>query len=68
MSLLLSDEEVKQLTGAERPSRQIDMLRTNGIRFYIKATGYPAVPRAQFESNDDSRASKPNFQALKKTG
>jgi len=41
---LLSDEEVKELTGYEKPSFQASWCRKNGVRFFLNAAGQVKVP------------------------
>lgn len=56
MSLFLTTEEIKELTGIRqgkhgksREALQADALRTMRIPFYINAVGRPIVARAQIE-------------------
>ena len=44
--MFLSQEEVRELTGAGTKAGQIRTLCQNGIRHTIKANGWPCVPRA----------------------
>lgn len=39
----LTHEQVVELTGTHTKARQIANLRQNGIRFTVKANGWPAV-------------------------
>ena len=38
-----TESEMQALTGAIKPSKQIENLRNNGIRFTVKANGHPAL-------------------------
>lgn len=40
---LITDSEMQALTGAIKPSKQIENLRNNGIRFTVKADGRPTL-------------------------
>ena len=46
--ILLTDEEVRDLTGYSRPSAQIRWLRRQGWRFTVNALGKPAIAVAEF--------------------
>lgn len=41
--VFLSHEEVCELTGARIKAKQIEVLKRNGIRHTIKASGWPCV-------------------------
>jgi hypothetical protein len=43
MSELLTDFELKKLTGRPQKSRQIEWLKKEGIPFRVSATGHPVV-------------------------
>ena len=43
MSLFLTPEELREMTGFCRPSKQIEWLRANGFSFRIAADGHPRV-------------------------
>ena len=43
MSELISLGEMEELTGAKTPSKQVEVLRKNGIRFTIRADGRPSL-------------------------
>lgn len=66
--LLLTKQEVRELTGYQAKSRQIRKLKEYGVRFFVAADGYPRVVRAEIE-NPGRIASKaqPDFSALVKT-
>lgn len=67
MSLFLTTDELRELTGYQRPSCMIRQLRENGVRFFIAADGYPRVARNEIESRHPSRQSmEPDFSSLQK--
>ena len=45
MSAFLIPEEVMQLTGYRKPSKQIRWLEHKGIPHYVNRQGEPVVPR-----------------------
>ena len=47
--MFLTDLEVCELTGYRQPSKQVAMLRKQGIPFFVNASGYPKVARAIIE-------------------
>jgi hypothetical protein len=47
--VLLTPEELRQLTGFARRSRQIEWLRSRAWTFEISGTGHPKVDRAEYE-------------------
>lgn len=49
MSIRLSREEVRELTGTPQRRRQIEFLRRNGIRHYVDSYGWPVVLRSAIE-------------------
>lgn len=50
MSLLLTPEEVAELTGYVQPKRQITWLSANGWKFLIGGDGLPKVARSLYEA------------------
>lgn len=54
--LLLTPDEIQDLTGYEQPKRQIRALRDWGIRVFERPDGSPAVLRRDLEPD---RASTP---------
>lgn len=46
--LLLTDDELRALTGFVRPSKQIEWLRREGFTFRIGADGHPRVDRGHY--------------------
>ena len=50
MSICLTSEELREITGKVKPSAQIRYLRKLGITFIIRADGKPVVSRNRFEA------------------
>lgn len=46
---LLTNNDLRALTGYVRPSSQIAWLRANGFVFRVAADGHPRVDRAHYE-------------------
>jgi len=66
-AILLTRDEVSDLTGLKKKSAQVKWLRQNGIRHWIAADGHPRVPRSVIESSDrpaTTRRAEPNLAAL----
>lgn len=67
MSLVLSRDEVKELTRTPIRARQAAFLRSNGIRHYLDAHGWPVVLRSAVEPSagavEPAGAWKPNKAA-----
>lgn len=53
MNLCLSRDEIAELTRAKTKARQLAFLRTNGIRHYVDAYGWPVVTRAAVEGQEE---------------
>lgn len=64
--LILTREEIRDLTGYQRPSKQIAKLRAHGIRHLIAADGHPRVLRSEVESKQSQPRRAPNFEALRR--
>ena len=47
--MFLTPEELAELTGYRQASKQIVMLRKQGIPFHVNAAGHPKVARAIIE-------------------
>lgn len=69
--IILTKEDVKELTGYVFPKDQTKWLRNNGIIFLIGADGYPRASCAEVENKlTDSLHSvskkkpEPNFEAI----
>lgn len=63
-SPLLSAEDLIQLTGYRRPSFQRRWLDAQGIRYYVRADGYPAVPTDALYPKAHQATQQPNWSAL----
>lgn len=48
ISLFLTAEELRGLTGYQKPGRQTAWLRAQGFTFRIAADGYPRVDRSHY--------------------
>lgn len=64
--IALSREEIENLSGYQRPSKQIAWLRKHGIRFMVAADGYPRVLRREVESAENQPLRTPNLEALRR--
>lgn len=51
MTTFLTTEEVKQLTGYARKTKQIQQLKKMGIPFFISATNRPIISRSVIDGN-----------------
>jgi len=71
--LLLTLEEVQQITGLKLRGRQIEWLRTRHWQFEVNARGVPIIARSYAESRlsgvttsrQSTRAKRPNFEAVR---
>lgn len=69
-SRLLTNEEIKELTGYSSPSRQCQKLKEFGVFFIIRRDGRPSTTWAHIESPMSSRVKEqrdnqePNFEAI----
>jgi hypothetical protein len=72
MSLFLTAEELRDLTGYQKPGRQIDWLRAQGFTFRIAADGHPRVDRSHYLKlmggmvEAQHKKTEPNFGGLQK--
>lgn len=55
----LSKEDVRRLTGRAHRSRQIEVLKGQGVPFYVDGTGWPVVARAAVEGRASAPAAEP---------
>lgn len=53
MSLCLTRDELAELTHAKLKAKQLAFLRSNGIRHYVDAHGWPVVTRSAVEGAQD---------------
>ncbi len=52
--MFLTPDELKELTGYRQPSKQVAMLRKQGVPFHVNAAGHPKVARAVLEGGKHS--------------
>lgn len=52
MSLCLTRDEISELTRCKLKASQVAFLRSNGIRHYVDAHGWPVVTRAAIGVGD----------------
>lgn len=70
MSLFLTAEELRDLTGYQKPGRQIAWLRAQGFTFRIAADGHPRVDRSHYLKlmggmiEAKHKKTEPNFSGL----
>lgn len=66
--MFLTEEELRELTGAKNKSLQIEQLCIQGIPYTVNRTGHPRVMREVLVSlyigNKRVRHNQPNFEAL----
>ncbi len=62
----LTDEELRDLSGYQRPSKQIAWLKKQGIRFFVAADGHPRVLRAHLEDKPKQRPTGPDLEAVRR--
>lgn len=66
---ILTNAELCQLTGAQRPKQQVEVLKRNGIRYILDAANHPIViwdAVRQVVLTSDSTQNKPNFEVLER--
>ncbi len=66
--MFLTADEVVRFTGYKQPLKQIQMLKSYGIRFFVAADGHPRVVRTDVEQRQRSGNSAPDFSSLDKAG
>jgi hypothetical protein len=71
MSLFLTAKELRDLTGYQKPGRQIAWLRTQGFTFRTAADGHPRVDRSHYlklmggtVDSTQRKKTEPNFSGL----
>ena len=57
--MFLTPDEIRDLTGYKHSSKQIEMLRRQGIPFHVNAAGQPKVARAIIEGATKQKATEP---------
>ena len=68
VNLVLTRDELIELTGYKQPKRQVAWLRQQGISLYVAANGRPKVLRSTLENATVNRRTEPNFAALRRVG
>ena len=64
-SIILSNEELAEITGRKRFRAQVRALRQMGIRHWVRPDGKPVVPVSEFEGKDrKDQEVTPDFDAL----
>jgi hypothetical protein len=70
--MFLTADELRELTGYRRPSKQIEWLRERHWRFELNAAGHPRVARAYLERRMVARegagaveSASPDFGAIR---
>ena len=62
MSQVLNDEDLVQITGYSRKSKQIEQLNELGIRFFKRADGKPVVPLCAVHAALGLSDQEPSYQ------
>jgi len=63
-NLFLNQEELVELTGVKRKSKQIEVLRRMALPFWVNADGKPVVPVTAIEGRQEP-ATNPTWQPPK---
>lgn len=63
--LVLSRKEIAELTRTPMRARQVAFLRSNGIRHYVDAYGWPVVLRSAVEGNSGAATAAPAWKPNK---
>lgn len=65
MSHLLTDDDVRELTGAEQPAAQARVLREHGLHPVIRRDGRPRVTwEAVTQAMISRRSAEPDFSSI----
>lgn len=62
--MLLTRDQVKDLSGYRKPSCQIRWLKKQGLPFFVGADGYPRVLETSLTEAPKSRRTEPDFTGL----
>lgn len=62
--MLLTPDQLVELTGFRRPHKQRQALRQMGIRHYVRPDGRPLVVESDLEAGRKSREPGPDFEAI----
>ncbi|GAA0260241.1 DUF4224 domain-containing protein [Rhodanobacter caeni] len=65
MSLCLTRAELAELTRTKLKAGQAAFLRSNGIRHYVDAHGWPVVTRAAVEGKQDTEQASTSWKPNK---
>lgn len=57
--MFMTSDELAELTGYRQPSKQVAMLRRQGVPFHVNAAGHPKVARAIIERSSSNETHKP---------
>lgn len=67
--LFLTRRELSDMTGLAQPAAQIRWLKKSGVRHFVRADGYPRVPRTAITADpvpqQASARAQPNFEGLR---
>lgn len=66
--MFLTRKQIADFTGYHQPVKQIAILKSYGIRFFVAGDGKPRVLRSDLENKHKPRLHNPDFAALKKAG
>ena len=65
--MFLTNAQLQELTGYQKPSAQIRWLRAQGLRRWVRADGRPAVPITAIDGPAPPQVRpQPNFAAIRK--
>lgn len=59
--LLLTPDEVRDLTGYRQPAKQVAVLRQQGVPFFLNAAGHPKVARAVIEGRQPAEPQRKSW-------
>lgn len=65
--LLLTSQQIEQLTGYKQKAAQVRWLQKNGLRHYVRADGHPNVPASALDAPKTERVG-PNLDAVRRAG
>jgi hypothetical protein len=67
--MFLTELEVADLTGYKQPSKQVAMLRQQGIPFHVNAAGHPKIARTAFDGAskqlEEEKTWEPSWAAIR---
>ena len=65
--MILTRDQLQALTGYKQRTRVLGWLRRNGIRHYVRADGWPAVPVDNVIQLPVRTQREPDYAALEKS-